>query len=393
MIVQEIKKDVYGIIMNDWDKRLFDELIPLPDGTTYNAYLIKDKKSVLIDTSDPRKTDKFISILKKVSGGKIDYVISNHSEQDHSGSIPAVLKEFSSARVITSDKGASLLNKLLLVPEDKFIRVKDGEEIDIGERKLKFFHTPWVHWPETIITYSPVDKVLFLCDLFGSHLATGSFYASGNDRVYEAAKRYYAEIMMPFRNHIKKHLALIDGLAIDIIAPSHGPVYNNPQFIVNAYKDWVSDNVRNEVVVPYVSMHGSVNVMVDFFVDKLIERGIDAKPFNITVTDIGELAISMVDTATVVLGTPTVLGGPHPSAIYVTYLFKALRPKTRFVSVINSFGWGGNTVKLITDMLPTGDIEILEPVIVNGYPEESDFKLLENLAENILKKHRGLNIT
>ncbi|MCM8821141.1 MAG: FprA family A-type flavoprotein, partial [Candidatus Omnitrophica bacterium] len=147
MIVSEIKKDIYGIIVNDWDRRLFDGLIPLPDGTTYNAYLIKDKKNVLIDTSDPRKIEKFMSIVKEISNGKIDYVISNHSEQDHSGGLPAVLNAFPDAKVITSEKGAVLLNKLLLIPSEKFLKVQNGEEIEIGERRLKFFHTPWVHWP------------------------------------------------------------------------------------------------------------------------------------------------------------------------------------------------------------------------------------------------------
>lgn len=389
MIVKEIKKDVYGIVMNDWDRRLFDEIIPLPDGTTYNAYLIKDKKNVLIDTSDPRKTDKFISVIRKISGGRIDYVISNHSEQDHSGSIPAVLNEFPDAKVITGEKGAGLLNRLLLIPPEKFISVKDGEEIDIGERTLKFFHTPWVHWPETIITYNPSDRILFPCDLFGSHLATSNFYAAENQKLYESAKRYYAEIMMPFRSHIRKHLDLIQALKIDVIAPSHGPVHNKSEFIISAYKDWVSDNVKNEVVIPYVSMHGSVEKMVDFFIDVLIEREITVKPFNLTVADTGELAMALVDAATVVLGTPTVLGGPHPSALYATYLFKVLRPKTKFISIIGSFGWGGNMVKIITDMLHK-DIEVIEPVIVNGYPDKETFSSLEKLADTIQIKHKGL---
>lgn len=389
MIVREIGKDVYGIIINDWDRRLFDELIPLPDGTTYNAYLIKDKKNVLIDSSDPRKTDKFLDIIKKLSNGKIDYVVSHHGEQDHSGSIPAVLSVFPEANIITSEKGATLLNRLLLIPEDRFIKVKNEEEINIGKRTLKFFHTPWVHWPETIITYSPEDKILFTCDLFGSHLATSSFYSSEDKRFHNAAKRYYAEIMMPFRTHIKKHLEIIKKLDIDIIAPSHGPLHNNSEYIINAYDDWVSDNVKNEVVIPYVSMHGSVEKMVDYLVDELIKRNITVKPFNLTVSDTGEFAMALVDAATVVVGTPAVLGGPHPSVLYATYLFKVLRPKTRFASVIGSFGWGSNMLKIITDMLPQ-EIEIIEPVIINGYPRKDDFVALEKLADNIKDKHKEL---
>ena len=299
MIIQEIRKNVLGIIMNDWDRRLFDELIPLSDGTTYNAYLIKDEKNVLIDTSDPRKTDKFLRTLKSLGIEKIDYVVSNHSEQDHSGSIPLVLEQYPGSMVITSEKGADFLKKLLLVPGERCIKVRDQEVISIGSRTLKFLHTPWVHWPETIVTYSTDDRILFPCDLFGSHLATGVFYSSSNEKVHEAAKRYYAEIMMPFRTNIRKHLQVLDRLDIDIIAPSHGPVHDNPGFITDAYRDWVSDDVKNEVVIPYVSMHGSVLRMIDFFADALIEKGINVKPYNLTVTDIGELAISLVDAATV----------------------------------------------------------------------------------------------
>jgi flavorubredoxin len=392
MIIRELKNGVHGIIINDWDRRIFDELIPLPDGTTYNAYLIIDDKNVLIDSSDSSKTDKFISALKEINIEKIDYIVSNHSEQDHSGSIPRVLKEFPGSKVIASAKGIKLLKDLLLIPEEKFISIEDNESLNTGRKTLKFFYAPWVHWPETVITYDADDKILFPCDLFGSHLATSNFYAPCDERVYTSAKRYYAEIMMPFRNQIKKHLQLIDSLDINIIAPGHGPIYNNPAFIINAYKDWISDNVKNEVIIPYVSMHGSVNKMVDFLVDTLIKKEIVAKPFNLTNVDIGELAISLVDAATVVLGSPTVLAGPHPSAVYALYLFKILRPKTKFVSVIGSFGWGGNMLKMITDMLPKGNIEVLDPVIINGYPKSSDLKLLENLAENIAERHRKLNL-
>ena len=196
---------------------------------------------------------------------------------------------------------------------------------------------------------------------------------------------------MPFRNNISGHLKFIEGLPLDIISPSHGPVYDKPGFILDAYRDWTSDEVKNEVVLPYVSMHGSVGKMVDFFTDELIKNGVAVKPFNLTGLDIGELAMALVDAATVVLGSPTVLAGPHPSALYAAYLFKVLRPKTRFASVIGSFGWGGNMLKLITDMLPAKNVELLEPVLIKGYPEDSDFTLLKNLAGKIIEKHKQIN--
>ncbi len=391
MIIKEIKKDVYGLIIQDWSRTLFDELIPLPDGTTYNSFFIKDKKNVLIDTADPTKTEELFEALGEIGVEDIDYIVSNHSEQDHSGSIPSLIQAFPNSKVITNEKGAGFLKSMLLIPEDRIIKIEDSEELSIGSRTLKFIFAPWSHWPETIVTLCPEEKILFSCDLFGSHLASSEFYALCDEKLYTSAKRYYAEIMMPFRNNISRHLKVIETLPLDIIAPSHGPVYNNPAFILDAYKDWLSDEVKNQVAIPYVSMHGSVAKMVDFFVNQLIKKGVGVKPFNLTTTDIGELALSLVDSATLILGTPMVLAGPHPAALYATYIFKVLRPKTKFVSVIGSFGWGGNMLKIITDMLPQG-LEVLEPVVSKGYPKEQDFENLKNLADMVVERHKQLKI-
>jgi flavorubredoxin len=183
-------------------------------------------------------------------------------------------------------------------------------------------------------------------------------------------------------------LEKIKGLDIEIIAPSHGPVYDKPEFILDAYRDWVSDQVKNEVVLAYISMHGSTRSMVDYFVDALMERGITVKPFNLTRTDIGELAMALVDAATIVVASPTVLVGPHPNAVYAAYLANALRPKAKFVSVIGSYGWGGKMIEQIAGMLTNLKVEILEPVLVKGYPRGDDFKFLSRLADDILKKHK-----
>lgn len=228
MIIKEIRKNIWAIITNDWDRRLFDELIPLPEGTSYNSYFLKDEKNVLIDSSDPRTREKLLRAIDEIKIERIDYIISNHSEQDHSGVIPDLLEKFKEAKVISSERGKEFIKDLLLVPEDRILSVKDGEEFNIGEKKLKFIYAPFVHWPETILTYEIKNKILFPCDLFGSHLATGKIWASENDFL-KGAKRYYAEIMMPFRNLIKKHIEKIKDYEIEIIAPSHGPVYDNPR--------------------------------------------------------------------------------------------------------------------------------------------------------------------
>ncbi len=177
-----------------------------------------------------------------------------------------------------------------------------------------------------------------------------------------------------------------------MIAPSHGPIYRHPGFILDAYADWVSDAVKNEVVIAYVSMHGSTQKMVEHLIGALISRGITVRPFNLTHTDIGELAISLVDTATVVIATPTVLFGPHPQVVYATYLANMLKPKMRFASVIGSYGWGGQATETIVKMLSHVKIELIEPVMVKGLPDESTFKALERLADTIAEKHRGIHI-
>ncbi|MCX7916815.1 MAG: FprA family A-type flavoprotein, partial [bacterium] len=283
------------------------------------------------------------------------------------------------------------IKSLLLIPEEKIISIKDGEKLNIGEKTLEFIYAPFVHWPETILTYEFKNKVLFSCDLFGSHLAISKIWASENDFL-KGAKRYYAEIMMPFRNHIKNHLEKMKNYEIEIIAPSHGPVYDVPKVIIDAYNDWVSDNVKNCVIVPYVSMHGSIKVAIDYFVKMLIEKDIEVKPFNLTKTDIGELAISLVDCATVVIGTPTVLGGPHPYVLYAVYLFKILRPKTKIISVIGSFLWGTNMLKYIEENIKGINVEFIEPVIFKGYPKEDTLEKIEILVGKIYQKHKELRL-
>jgi len=393
MAAREMKTGIYSVGAIDWDRRLFDELIPLPDGTSYNSYLIKgSEKTALVDTVDPTKEYELIGNLEKLGIKVIDYVIANHAEQDHSGSIPKILELYPDAKVVTNPKCKDFLKDLLLIPEDKFITVNDRETISLGNKTLEFISAPWVHWPETMFTFLKEDKILFTCDFLGSHLAASELFVSDEAKVYESAKRYYAEIMMPFRTSIKKHLEVIKGLEVEIIAPSHGLVYPRPEFILNAYKEWVSDEVKNEVIIPYISMHGSTKKMVDHLVDVLIQRDITVKPFNLPKTDIGELAMALVDAATIIIATPTILVGPHPSVVYATYLVNTLRPKLKFASVIGSYGWGGRMLEQIKGMLTNIKIEILEPVIIKGFPGEEALKALDVLADNILKKHKEHNI-
>jgi flavorubredoxin len=387
MKARQIKTNVYWVGAIDWDRRLFDALIPLPAGTSYNAYLVQGSQKVaLIDTVDTSTTDVLMAYLENVP--VIDYVIANHAEQDHAGSIPQVLERYPDAKVVTTPKGRDLLVALLLIPEDRFITVSEGETLSLGDKTLEFIHAPWVHWPETMLTYLQEDKILFPCDLFGSHLATTDLYVTNEGQVYEAAKRYFAEIMMPFRTSIEKHLEKLNGYKIEVIAPSHGPMYDKPSFILEAYRSWVFGPPKNIVVLPYISMHGSTQKMVEYFVGALADRGITVKQFNLAATDIGKLAMALVDAATMVIGTPTVLIGPHPNVAYAAFLANALRPRIQFISIIGSYGWGGKAVEQLTGMIPNLKAEVLTPVLIKGFPREEDFRALDNLASTIAEKHK-----
>ena len=387
MNTRQIKDGIYWLGAIDWNRRLFDSLIPLPDGTTYNAYLVQgSEKTALMDTVDPPMVDKLLAQLEQVQ--KIDYIISHHAEQDHSGSIGAVLDRFPQAKVVVTPKAKGMLQDLLGIPEEAFITVKDGETLSLGDRTLKFIYTPWVHWPETMVTYLEKDKILFSCDFFGSHIASTDLYVTDQCRVYEAAKRYFAEIMMPFRSIIAKNLEKLEPYEISMIAPSHGQIYNQPEFIIKAWKEWVLGKPKNLVVLPYVSMHGSTGEMVDYFVQALADKGVRVEPYDLTVTDIGKLAIDLVDAGTIVVGTPTVLAGPHPVAVYGTFLANALRPGARFVSIIGSYGWGGKTVETLAGMIPNIKAEVLEPVLCKGRPKQDTFKALDALAVTIADKHK-----
>lgn len=390
MNAREIVPGIFWMGAQDFDRRLFDELIPLPDGTSYNAYLVRGSEKVaLIDTVDPAKLAVLMDQLNEVE--RLDYLIVQHVEQDHSGSVPALLDRYPNATVITTPKARPMLVEHLHIDPERIVTVEDGETLSLGDRTLEFIHAPWVHWPETMLTYFKEDKILFTCDFLGSHLATTELYGREKERVYEAAKRYYAEIMMPFRAMIQGHLEKLKNYEIEIVAPSHGPLYDDPAFILDAYRGWVLDPPKNLVVLPYVSMHGSTEVMVDRLISALADREVQTEPFNMMVTDLGRLATTLVDAATVVFATPTLLAGPHPSIVSATYLVNALRPKLKHAAVIGSYGWAGKSVETIVGLTSKLKVEWLDPVMVKGLPDETTLEALDRLAESIAKHHQSLS--
>ncbi|MBN1570970.1 MAG: FprA family A-type flavoprotein [Acidobacteria bacterium] len=384
MQARKISDGIWWTGAVDWDRRLFDSLIPLPDGTSYNSYFVQgSKKSALIDAVDPTMKKVLFARLNSLNISSIDYVIANHAEQDHSGSIPDILAAYPNAKAVTSEKGKALIMDLLAVPEDRILVVKDGEAIDLGEKTLQFLYFPWVHWPETMLTWIPEQKILFPCDLFGSHLASADLYTSEESLLLPAAKRYYAEIMMPFRTSIEKNLNKVTGLDPQMIAPSHGPIHKNPKFIIDAYRDWVAGPPKNLIVVPYISMHDSTRLMVEHFVEACADRGLFAEQFDLADADTGRLAMLLVDASGIVLGSPIVLAGPHPKVAYAAILANALRPKATFASVIGSFGWGGRLVETLQALMPNLKLDFLPPVLAKGLPRPKDYAAIDALAETI----------
>ncbi|EHR77425.1 metallo-beta-lactamase [Thermococcus litoralis DSM 5473] len=381
---------VYWVGVKDWSRRIFDSLIPLPEGTSYNAYLVfGNEKSALIDTVNPgfeRELEEKMNEVVPLEG--IDYVVMNHAEPDHAGAIPHIMERNKKALLITTEKGKELAKAYYNVPDERIMVVKEGDEVDLGGKTLRFIEAPWLHWPETMFTYLVEDKVLFPCDFFGAHTAHG-LYDDEVPSIIEYAQRYFGEIMMPFAGMAKRAMEKLKGLEIKMIAPSHGPIYRNPERILKAYESWVKGETKEEVLVAYVSMWGSNRELAKELADLLVARGIDVKVHDLVSADIGELAKDLVDSRGIVLAAPTVLGSAHPLAVYAAYLVKALRPPAKYAVLIGSHGWHGRSIDAILEILKGASFELLGTIDVHARPKEEDYKALHSLADLLAKKVRG----
>lgn len=393
MKFQEIKNNIYYCGLNDCDRRIFDELIPLEHGTSYNSYLVKgSEKTAIIDTMYPPKTTEYLKRFAENQIGKVDYIIANHGEQDHSGSLPALLEKFPNAIVLTNPKCAENIKNMLHVPAEKIREIADGEEVSLGDKTLKFIFAPGVHWPDTMFTYIKEDNVICTCDFLGAHYTFSDVFAVESKELEKSAKRYYAEIMMPFRTMCQKYTKMIKEMNVDMILPSHGPVYKNPSFILDLYEDWTSNDPKNLVVLPYVSMYNSTKEMIDKLAEDLNKEGIETFKFDIVDDDLGDLAMALVDAATIVMGTSMVLAGPHPMAVNVAYLAAVLRPKAKFASIIGSYGWGGKLFDIIVNLLAPLKLDLIEPIQIKGKPTDEDFKKVDEMAKAILEKHKSIGL-
>lgn len=394
MATREIADRIYSVGTIDWDLRYADAIIPTPRGTSYNSFLVKgSEKTALIDLAKPNDETDFITNLMRLDQNSLDYLVIDHAEQDHTGILPLLMDVFQGMKVVTNETCKGLLIALhnLEELEDRFIVVGDRETLSLGDKMLKFYHAPWVHWPDTMFTEVVEDKVLFSTDFLGTHYAPPTLYQDDTNSDYlEAAKRYYSIIMMPFRVMVQDHLKLVEEIAPEIIAPSHGPILKLPAKIMDLYREWSSDKPKNIVVVGYVSMHGSTEQMAKFLVDDLLQRGIPVQQYNLLNTEQGVLASALVDAGTIILAAPTVLFGPHPVAVNAAYLVRILKPRAKCLGVIGSYGWGTMAVEYLSEMLSPLDKEILPPVYIKGIPDEDTIAEIHKLADEIEERHKDL---
>jgi len=385
----EIKPNVFFTGVTHPERKIFDEFMKLEKGTSYNSFVVKgSQKTAIIDTADPAKEQEFLENIKNLNLEKIDYIVSNHAEQDHSGCIPKILEIYPNAKVVCNQKCKEMLQHELLLSEEKFFIIKDRQEISLGDKTLQFIFAPWVHWPETMFTYIKEDKILFTGDLFGSHIASEEIYSKDDPLVESEAKRYFAGIMMPFRNFIRKHMETIKSIDVEIIAPTHGPIYKNPEFILDLHNDWASETPKNLVVIAMVSMHHSTEAMVHHLEESLKQRNIETKTVNI-VQDLDKALMYLTDAKILVLATPTFFAGPHPAMIYAAYLINCLKPKAKFVGIMGSEEWGGMMEKQLQAFFKTYRPDYLQSVMTKGFPDQKTLNKISSLADQILEKHKN----
>ena len=390
MKFKEIKKNIYYCGLNDEGRKFFDELIPLENGTSYNSYLVVgSEKTALIDTMYPPKMEEYIKNLDENNVEKVDYIIANHGEQDHTGALPELIKKYPEAKILTNNICKNNIMEMLLIPEDRIQVVKNNEEVSLGDKTLRFIMAPGVHWPDTMFTYIVEDNILCTCDFLGAHYIFEDVFADESEELKKSAKRYYAEIMMPFRTFCKRYVAMIKELKPEIVMPSHGPIYKNPDWILDLYADWTADEAKDLVLIPYVSMYGSTLEMVNYLSQKLEAAGIKVQIHDIVDGDLGELAMALVDAKTLILGSSMVLAGPHPMAMNAAYLAGVLAPKAKYASFVGSYGWGGRLVEKLVEPFANLKIELIEPVLIKGKLKPDDYAKLDNLANCIIEKHKA----
>jgi len=379
----ELEKDVYWVGGIDWNLRDFHGY-STERGSTYNSYLITDEKTVLIDTV---KHYLFEEMLARISDiidpSKIDYIISNHVEMDHSGSLPRILDIASGAEVITSSRGEKGLKKHYGgIPKLK--PVKTGDSLDIGKRSLSFVETPMVHWPDNMVTYSGEDRILFSNDAFGQHIASSERYDDqiGWGIAREEAAKYYANIVMPYGKQVQKALGAVSNLEIETIAPSHGLIWRSYiDRIIEEYTRWAANRSEERAVVVYDTMWGSTEKIARALVEGIEESGMEVSLRSLKESHISNIITDILDSRLIMVGSPTLNNGMLPTVgEFLTYL-KGLRPRDRVGMAFGSYGWGGQAAGEIEETLKGMGWDVpLENININYLPGDKDLKKAKEAA-------------
>jgi len=357
----QIADGIFWVGVLDWNARNFHGF-STPRGTSYNAYLILDEKNVLIDTvKNPFLGEMMARIASVIDPKDIDIIVSNHAEGDHASGLP-MTQHLIGAEIVTSKKGVEALS--LNYGPMKMREVKDGEEMSIGKRTLRFIETPMLHWPESMFTYAVEDQVLFSMDAFGQHLCSSERFDDQVDMcvVMEEATTYYANILMPFGNQVKKTYEKIKDLPIKIVATSHGILWRSHiHDIIKYYLGWAGGETEERAVVLYDTMWGSTEKMAEAITEGIRSQGVPVTLFRLTISERSKVMHEVLRSRVVVIGSCTLNNGMFPTVADITTYMKGLRPKGRKAAVFGSYGWGGGAVKAIKENLEGSGLEFPYP--------------------------------
>lgn len=378
-VITELKKGVYWVGIVDWDIRRFHgEELSTHRGTTYNSYLIVDEKIALVDTVWGLYQDRLLeNISRIIDPSRIDFVVANHAETDHSGGIGAVLKRCPGATVVVSKRGEDSIEGHYHQPW-KFKVVKTGDRISLGRNELVFIEATMLHWPDSMFTYVSGSNILMSNDAFGQHYATSSGFNDEVDQceLYQEALKYYANILTPYSAKVLKKIEEVVALnlPVDIIAPSHGVIWRkDPMQIVKKYTEWASQVPEKSAVIVYDTMWHGTRQMAEAIADGLAGEGVPAKLLLASVTDRNDIMVEIFKAKAVILGSPTFNRGLLPTIMAVLENMRGLDFKNKIGAAFGAYGWGGESVKLLEDYLDKSGIQrVAEGVRAKWQPKEPD---------------------
>ena len=393
---QQISEGIFNVGVTDWNIRDFHgystEL-----GTTYNAFLIVDRKTALVDTVRQGFSDQLLdNISRVIDPKKIDYVISNHTEMDHSGSLARVMHRIGEDKPIYCSKMGHKNLAQHFRQKWNYRPVANGEELSLGRRTLMFLETRMIHWPDSMFTYLKDDKILFSSDGFGQHYAGPEKYDDEvGDKIMQHAKKYFANILLLYSTHIQKLLdnVLSLGLEFKMICPDHGIIWRkDPAKIVDAYVQWVRQEPRPRAVVVYDTMWHSTEKMAENIVAGINREGIPAMPLHLRKWHRSEVMTKVFDARAVVVGSPTLNNQLFPSlADFLTYM-KGLKPLNKIGAAFGSYGWSGEAVKMINNELEAMKFEIIDPGLrVQYVPDKEALANCYELGRKIGKAVKNEN--